>query len=273
MQSDTPISLSERLRGTLTRRGVAVVLALAIELVVVLVFLSLSGGPLKPRPRERLAVFQVEKEREKAAPPIEIAKEESKRQDGGGSKPITRSSEVETPIPPETPEAKTPSNVLWLSRRDYRSADITGRKGTADGPGQGMGTSAASDSALADGKGPHGEKVYIAEWYREPTFRELNPYVPERARGRSGWGVIVCRTVANYRVEDCAEVDDSPRGSGYAGAVRQAAFQFRVRPSRIGGRPQIGTLVYIRIRYSVTVVQGDSARPGPQSDPETPDDQ
>ena len=266
-------SLRERLRGRLTRRGAAAALALAIEALIALLFLTMVPA-FKPRETDKLKVFQVAKEREKpkAAPPIEIAKEDSKRRNGGGSKPANAPSEIVSPPPPVPDEATKPANVLWLSRQDYRSSDIAGKQGSVAGPGQGTGTSAESDSALADGKGPHGEKVYIAEWYRRPTDRELSPYIPERARGRSGWGIIVCRTVANYRVEDCQEVDDSPRGSGYAGAVRQAAFQFRIRPPRVGGKSLVGSLVWVRISYSVTVVrQGDNARPGRQSDPDQPD--
>jgi protein TonB len=171
------------------------------------------------------------------------------------------------------PETQSPSTVLWLTRRDYAQTDIANKQGSAKAPDPGNGSNDAPDSALAQGHGPHGEPLYAAEWYREPTDAQLSPYIPERARGRSGWGVIACRTVANYRVEDCQELDDSPRGSGYAGAVRQAAWQFRVRPPRVGGKPLIGTWVRILIRYSVTVVHGDSARPGPEGDSEKPDDQ
>ena len=114
---------------------------------------------------------------------------------------------------------------------------------TGDAPG---------DSRLAEGKGPNGEPLYVAEWYRRPRQVELEPYIPERARGRPGWGMIVCRTVENYRVDDCREWGDGPRGSGYAGAVRQAAFQFRVRPPRKGGKSLVGSWVAIRIDYTIS---------------------
>lgn len=272
MQLTFPESLREALRARLTQRGAAAVLALSVELLIVLLFLTISSSFILKTHDKKPNLFRVEekkKQEKKAAPPIEVAKEDSKRRNGGGSKPAATPNEVVAPVVPVTPDTAKPANILWLTRNDYRASDIAGRQGTAVGPGQGNGTSAESDSALADGKGPHGEKVYVAEWYREPTHAQLDPYVPERARGRSGWGMIICRTVPGYRVEDCQEVSDSPRGSGYAGAVRQAAFQFRIRPTRIGGKPQIGTWVYIRISYTVTVVHGDSARPGPQSDDDT----
>jgi protein TonB len=65
-----------------------------------------------------------------------------------------------------------------------------------------------------------------------------------------GWGLIACRTAPDYRVEDCVGLDEYPQGSRITRAVLAAAWEFRVRPARLGGQPQIGSWVRIRIDYN-----------------------
>ena len=95
-----------------------------------------------------------------------------------------------------------------------------------------------------------GKTLYAAEWLREPTDAELGFYMPKTGVPAGSWALIACRTVAGFRVEDCQEMGDSRPGSGLARAVRNAAWQFRVRPPRIDGRYQVGEWVQIRIDFS-----------------------
>ena len=129
----------------------------------------------------------------------------------------------------------------------------------ADADGQGeRGTSNGDSEIVGGGAGPNGEPLYNAEWQRPPTSAELAFYLP-RGTTPQGWGMIACQTVANYRVDNCEEIGQSPVGSGLARAVRQAAWQFRVLPPRIGGRPMVGAWVRIRIDYTVSGSSGRQA--------------
>lgn len=103
------------------------------------------------------------------------------------------------------------------------------------------------DSERVEGSGPNGEPLYAASWYREPYPDELRGYL-STAYG-PGWGMIACRTVRDYRVEDCFIVGESPVGSRIANAVLQASWQFKVRPPILKGQPQYGEWVRIRIDY------------------------
>jgi protein TonB len=96
--------------------------------------------------------------------------------------------------------------------------------------------------------GPAGQPLYDAQWYREPTDAELG-YYTKYARPGPGFGEIACQTVARFHVDNCVEIGETP-GSGYARAIREAAWQFLVLPPRIGGKMMVGTWVRIHIDYT-----------------------
>nr|ART39164.1 H365 [uncultured bacterium] len=158
-------------------------------------------------------------------------------------------------LPP--PASSIWSQVIPLTREQMASADLArfppsraAEKGSdlAEASTNGGGE---TDDATGPGAGPNGETLYNARWYRRPTDAELGFYLPP-GRPRTGWGMIACQTVAAYRVENCQEIAQSPAGSGLAGAVRQAAWQFRVLPPRIGGKVMVGAWVRIRIDYTIS---------------------
>lgn len=100
------------------------------------------------------------------------------------------------------------------------------------------------------GTAPNGEPLYAAKWYREPTRQELAGYLSTATAPSAA--LIACRTVPDWRVEDCQLIAENPAGSNIGRAVLAAAWQFKVRPARIGGRSQVGSWVRIRIDYTVT---------------------
>lgn len=109
--------------------------------------------------------------------------------------------------------------------------------------------SAAMRDTERVGTAPNGEPLYAAEWYREPDDDMLRAYL-STARG-PGWGLIACRTAPDYRVEDCVALSEYPEGSQINRSVLAAAWEFRVRPPRRGGRPLVGSWVRIRIDYGL----------------------
>lgn len=128
------------------------------------------------------------------------------------------------------------------------AGDIANRPSKQDASGS-AGAGQNSGSAYGPGEGPGGVQLYDADWYRKPSDAELASYLPEGAPTK-GWGLIACKTVEHYHVENCQTIGEYPLGSGFARAVRSAAWQFLVLPPRINGRPIIGAWVRIRIDYA-----------------------
>jgi protein TonB len=99
------------------------------------------------------------------------------------------------------------------------------------------------------GTAPNGEPLYAASWYERPRREALAAYL-STSRG-PGWGLIACRTAPGYRVEDCVGLGEYPEGSQIMRSVLAAAWEFRVRPPRLGGRSMVGSWVRIRIEYGM----------------------
>jgi protein TonB len=105
----------------------------------------------------------------------------------------------------------------------------------------------SSDSRRV-GTAPNGQPLYAAAWYRRPRDEEMRGYL---STASAGYAMIACRTVADFRVEDCALEDEFPAGSQMGRAVMGMARQFRVRPPMLGGQYQVGEWVRIRIYYDI----------------------
>jgi hypothetical protein len=238
----------------LGQRGVAFLLALAVELLVALLLWFIA--PILPdeKPLPTTTTFGIQAPGETEQPARTEREQKAAKRRGSDKARDPTAKPIETPPPPTPPTEPLPQTFIRMSRAEYRAADIAG-KGTTPRPSErDPAVATASESQPGDSpvvrRGPNGEPVYGVGWYRRgPTQAEVGPYISHRALGRPGKGVILCRMVADHRVEDCQEVAESPRGSGYAGTVRQAAWQFRVRPPRVGGRETIGKLVEITLRF------------------------
>jgi protein TonB len=227
-------------RPSARRRAVSLILALGIEILLLLAFLGLDFTPKRPEFKGgTLSTFDLPAEKEATAKSAQK------------SAPPTRQPPhpVAPKLKPKIVLPKRPLDLMVMSKEDLEAADIS-KLGSNAGPQLAQG-SAPGDSEQV-GTGPNGVPLYAAEWYREPTNRELDTYLPKTMPEGGGWGLIACRTIERFHVDDCVELGQEPPGSHLAGAVRQAAWQFLVRPPRVGGKVMVGEWVRIRIDYTVS---------------------
>lgn len=222
----------------LRRRASGIVLALGINLLLLFVLLGIGAMRFeRPKKQPGSIVFDLSPESTSAAPqPRKTAARERPKK--------TRPTPPRPQSVPVKPSAVPKPDWIEMTREEYAAADIGKLPKFENGAGSGSGTAGDSEEV---GRGPRGEILYAAEWARKPTDAELGGYLP--ANAPNGWGLIACRTIPGNRVEDCVELGNSPRGSRLASAVRQAAWQFRVRPPRKNGRELVGEWVQIRIDY------------------------
>ena len=220
-------------------------LALAINLLLLLVLMTLGVLPPPSRKTMEGIVVNLIPEEHAAAPTRTRTQQQVQT-----NKPVPKPPPVIFRSSRRSHRRRRQPNTkekpwLEMSSDDMAASDISKLSSA--------GTGGTGDSEVV-GKGPNGEAMYAAEWAREPTDAELAGYLPKNAP--DGYGLIACKTAPQNRVEDCIELDNSPPGSHLASAVRQAAWQFRVRPPRKGGRPLIGSWVRIRIDYEHYTVGG-----------------
>jgi protein TonB len=228
-------------RTPLQRRVSGFALALAINLGLLLVLMTLGVIPPASQRTMRGIVVDLIPQQRSASTAV-THKSQIHQQRVEQNRPIPKPPRIILPVkptiaPPPEPSSKE-SPWIEMSKDEMAAAEIA--KLPAAGSGGG------GDSEVV-GHGPNGEALYAAEWAREPTDAELAGYLPRSAP--EGYGLIACKTIPGNRVDDCIELENSPPGSHLAAAVRQAAWQFRVRPPRKGGRPLIGSWVRIRIDY------------------------
>ncbi|MGD9811131.1 MAG: hypothetical protein AB7U35_07310 [Sphingobium sp.] len=240
--------LPARLRDHAGRRATGLGLAIVVELLLVLALLTLGRtSPTRREGGEALSTFDV-------APPS--AKSEDKQAEAKADERPLQKPQIKPP--PEEPVKKPPTpplpSLIPVSPQDMAAFDIA-KIAPAPRPAAPARAVAGPSSAGIPGDtplmgtAPNGEPLYAAQWYREPYDSELSGYL-STADG-PGWGLIACKTEPEFRVDQCVTLDEYPTGSRIANAVLQAAWQFRVRPPRKGGKALVGEWVGIRIDYGI----------------------
>ena len=222
------------------QRWVAIGLTILAEVIFLMILLGIGPTNWTERKASRPTTVDLIPA-DKPPPPPQTAK-------AGRTAQAPADNPVPNPPAPRVPPVPIPkSPFLELTREEFAAADIS-KLGTAGGKvaAAGRGTSDASI-----GTGPGGVALYAADWYpREPTDAELNGYLPKRSIAPGSWAEVACKTIPGNRVENCQAIGESPPGSGLASAIRQAGWQFRIRPPRVDGKPQVGTWVKVHIEFT-----------------------
>ncbi len=226
-------------RQPLSRRAVVLLFVLLVHafLVGLLLLLTPQAPPGKPEARSfTLLPDQVIAPKPTPKPAI---------------KTTLKGATKRTPV---QPKPIAPPEKLFGTEM-FEAVDITKlpnhREELAQGTGQAdSGVGADSQTVTGPGGGPHGEPLYKAEWQREPTHAELAFYLPKSGVPAGSWATIACRTAERFRVEDCEILGESPPGSRLASSLREASWQFRVRPPRLGGKTLVGAWVSIRFEFT-----------------------
>lgn len=242
-------------RDRLGQRAIGAVLALAVEALLVVLFLWWLAPFERERREVAMSTFDV------AAPPAPEAAEDAASPAAAAApqpeQPQPEPPPDKPPPQPTPPVEVPPPAIVPLTPQQMAAADITRvapppaappAPRRVYGPPAPPGRPRAADSEVV-GTAPNGQPLYAASWYREPYPEELRGYL-STASG-PGWGLIACRTVPEWRVEDCEGLEEYPRGSNIMRSVLAAAWQFKVRPPTVGGKPQYGEWVRIRIDYGI----------------------
>ena len=241
--------LLERLREQSRQRGAALILALLVEVLLILAVLSIGlYEPPKPPGEPSLISVNV------IAPPAPKPEQPQRELAQAKAQIQTPQEPPPVPVPTVTPVQPAPP-IIQISRSQMAQLDISRvPRQPAPAAAPPKGTYGPVDSGVPGdskriGSAPNGEPLYAAAWYREPYDSELSGYL-STADG-PGWALIACRTAPDFRVEDCVGLGEYPQGSQIERAVLAAAWQFKVRPPRVGGVSKVGEWVRIRIEYGI----------------------
>ncbi len=240
------LSLLSPDRLQLRRRTLVLLLVIAGHLLLMLLLLRMTPAPGLPDfAGEAIALL----------PDLRDDSEEAEEAQKEEIEPEVAEPVTVDETPPPVVEQPFDLSIVKLTREEFAASDIARlpqRERPADGAAQ-------PGDSVPVGTGPNGEPIYNAEWQREPTSAELSYYLPASVP-RPGWALIACQTAPRFRVENCQELGQAPSWGRLASGVREAAWQFRVRPPRKGGKPMIGAWVQIRIDFLEAKAPADAPR-------------
>lgn len=252
LEWDRPLRVIYAYRPSLRARTTALGLALLMSLLIIgmLIRLGMLGAP-PGVPGSHLTSITLSNAVTKAAP-----KSVTKEKAAPTSIPLPQPAQA--PVIQPRPVVLPPAlKIVPMTSQDFAASDIS--KLPKAGGSSASGSSKGNGAVYGPGAGPSGAQMYKAEWYREPSRAEMVTYMPHRETPNGAWAMIACRTIEHYHVEDCRELGESPPGSGLSRGLRQAAWQFLVRPPRLDGKPLMGVWVSIRFDFYRTEAKEEDA--------------
>ena len=245
----------EGARRNAGRRAIGIFATLLIEFALLLLVFTLGEGQPAKSPRPLVVSMSTHDVPEEAQPaprpsPPAVPHAQAAQEPAPVPEPRAQTAPVPIPRPPALtpaplPIIELPHDQLALAKSSPSKAPAAGG-GAAYGPAD---TGGGDPDTPRVGTAPNGQPLYAAKWYREPTHDELAGYL-STASG-PGWALVACKTVPDWRVEDCVGLDEFPQGSQMIRAVLASSWQFRVRPPRRSGEYQVGAWVRILIDYDI----------------------
>ena len=247
---------SYQYHASLRTRATSALLTLLVIALMILALLRMGIlPPLVPQAAQPTVLRLLPPQHSGASPSHSATKVKQAARSGSRHVPVKVAPVARAPKPPVVPPPPVTLPWIQMSHDQFAASDISKipthpapTKEEGDG-GNGSGSGHNSGSTYGPGEGPGGEQLFNVEWYREPTDAELAFYLPKTGMGGTGYGEVACKMIEHYHVEDCTEIGETP-GSGYGRTVREAAWQFLVRPPSVNGVPQIGKYVRIRIDWT-----------------------
>jgi protein TonB len=236
--------LASRIRENFGEKAVAAFLTIVFEVLLVLALVALGQRNETHKDVPMAAVsFDAREVPKKTAPQAKASP----------SAPTPRSPAQQAeaqPAPTTTAPLQPPAAIIPVSPQVAQSFDLANMPKppkAPPGPAYGPAFTPRFGDSQRVGTAPNGQAMYAASWYpHEPTHEQLAGYL---STAEPGWALITCKTVPDYRVEDCVGLDEYPENSHLIRAVLAASWQFRVRPPRVNGVLEVGDWVRIRITY------------------------
>jgi len=259
-------SSSYQYQASFRTRATSALLTLLLIALMLLMLLRMGIlPPLVSQVVQPTVLKLLPPQRSGASPSHSAAKEKQAPRSGSRHVPVKVAPTAKAPKPPVVPPPPVTLPWIQMSHEQFAASDISKipthpapTKDSGDG-GNGSGSGHNNGSTYGPGAGPGGEQLFNVEWYTRPTDAQLAFYLPKNRTVESGYGEVACKMIDHYHVEDCTEIGETP-GSGFGRTVREAAWQFLIRPPRINGTPQIGSWVRIRIDWNIDGMrESDSA--------------